>query len=152
MNNYPLCKHFYFVTILKGIHHFIIVIFHRNNKRQFVFSFEQSSNYFHHPNRIWQKCTYLMEFAALDGFVKREFCRLGIFFRLNDMRLRNCRKSKFRIDSMVDCLKNEMHIENNWWTELRWKSVEWTSFEVNYFWKIVGSNANKSIRLHTDGS
>lgn len=51
-----------------------------------------------------------MEFAALNGHDKREFFWLGLFFRLNEIRLRNCRKSKFRIVSIVDCLKNEMHI------------------------------------------
>lgn len=46
-----------------------------------------------------------MEFAALNGFAGREFLRLRLFLRLNDMRLRNCRKSKFRIASIVDDLK-----------------------------------------------
>lgn len=51
-----------------------------------------------------------MEFAALNGFSRRE---LRLFFRLNDIRLRNWRKSKLRIVSMVDGL-NKWHI-NNWW-------------------------------------
>lgn len=53
------------------------------------------------------KFAYLIEFAALNGFVRREFFRLTLLLRLNDIRLKNCRKSKLRIVSMVDCLKNE---------------------------------------------
>lgn len=49
-----------------------------------------------------QNCAYLIEF---DGLERRELFRLKLLLRLNDIRLKNCRKSKLRIVSMVDCLK-----------------------------------------------
>lgn len=55
---------------------------------------------------------YRKEFAALNGFARREFLWLRLFFRLNDMRLRNWRKSKLRIVSMVDGLQ-EMRRKTN---------------------------------------
>lgn len=62
-------------------------------------------------SRSREKCScqnaYLMEFAALNGFARREFFRLRLFLRLNDIRLRNCLKSKLRTVSMVDCLWKE---------------------------------------------
>lgn len=77
--------------------------------------------------------TYLIEFAALSGFARREFLRLGLFLRLNDMRLRNCRKSKFRIASMVDGLQKAPTIIGVYVKEQLQKG----SIGVNYFWKIV---------------
>lgn len=45
-----------------------------------------------------------MGFAALNDFARCEFFRLRLFLRLNDMRLKNWRKSKLRIASKVDGL------------------------------------------------
>lgn len=53
----------------------------------------------------WKIFAYLSEFAALNGLLRREFFRLTLLLRLNDIRLKNWRKSKLRIVSMVDCLK-----------------------------------------------
>lgn len=60
-----------------------------------------------------KKSAYFMELAAPNGLARREFFRLTLFLRLNDMRLKNWRKSKLRIVSMVDVLKNiEYEIDN----------------------------------------
>lgn len=57
-----------------------------------------------------KECAYFMELAALNGLARREFFRLTLFLRLNDMRLKNWRKSKLCIVSMVDVLENiELH-------------------------------------------
>lgn len=48
--------------------------------------------------------TNLIELAA-DALLRREFFRLTLFMRLNDIRLKNWRKSKLRTVSMVDCLQ-----------------------------------------------
>lgn len=56
------------------------------------------------------RCAYPIEFLALIGREKRELFRLKfVFFRLNDMRLMNCRKSKFRITSKWEWLTKETH-------------------------------------------
>lgn len=62
----------------------------------------------------WKNFAYLSELPALNGLLRREFLRLTLLFRLNDIRLKNWRKSKLRIVSMVDCLKNlhRIHVNN----------------------------------------
>lgn len=64
-------------------------------------------------NRTEYQNAYLIEFAVLNGFAKREFFRLKLFLRLNDMRLKNWRKSKFRTVSMVDGLEEQLRIVTN---------------------------------------
>lgn len=85
---------------------------------------------------------YLREFAALNGFARCEFFRLRLFLRLNDIRLRNCRKSKVRTLSMVDCLgEREREREST----SNHGHIERTIVKVNYFWKIVQTDVNKSF-------
>lgn len=81
-----------------------------------------------------KKYAYLMEFAALNGFARREFLWLRLFFRLNDMRLRNWRKSKLRIVSMVDSL-NKWCIRN-WRTcqQCKWGGRGNKTYQREFIW------------------
>lgn len=97
---------------------------------------------------------YLTEFAALNGFTRREFFRLALCLRLNDIRLRNWRKSKLRIVSMVDCLKNVAfkriiaeHVKRS---EFFCSSPLFLKKSI-ICEKLFDMMANKSWKLHTVG-
>lgn len=58
-------------------------------------------------DRIFMVGTYFIELVALNCLCKRELFRLALFEFLDDIRCKNCRKSKLLDDiSMSRCLQN----------------------------------------------